>query len=177
MAVCEEKGTVEAPADRAGERRRLDAYRMVAAPAVKRLIQDEYWIPRQDSLWRLRSSRSNNSHHTERFCRGTSIPVSASRRDAKPPAASLFPSKACREFPLSRPFRQGRRYAESSDTLHFFFGRTAICMASIWSISGYVRPALSRSFAQENGEQFVPRVCEGIDDRHAAPGKSLLHVF
>lgn len=36
---------------------------------------------------------------------------------AKPPAASFFPAKPRREFPLSRP-ENGRRYAESSDALH-----------------------------------------------------------
>ncbi|GEM_PF-535776 len=43
------------------------------------------------------------SNTAERFWRGKSVPASASRRYTKPPAASLLPSKPCREFPLSRP--------------------------------------------------------------------------
>lgn len=54
----------------------------------------------------------------ERPRRAQSVPASAVRRYAKPPAAALFPPAACREFPKSR--HGGRRYADFSDALHRF---------------------------------------------------------
>lgn len=54
----------------------------------------------------------------ERPRRAQSVPASAERRYAKPPAAALSPPAACREFPKSRP--SGRRYADFSDALHRF---------------------------------------------------------